>query len=85
MEQSDAIGIDSRDWKAVGNVVAERRWKKRPKRQVLGPSGWGVDAHLERKGEGTVSGLGAKIRNEVKMRVLERSGKPSGGIWGVGT
>lgn len=62
----------------------------RPKRQVLGPSGWGVGAHLDRKGEGTVSGLGAKIRNEVKMRVLERSGKPSGsesrgGIWGVGT
>lgn len=78
MEQSDAIGSDSRDWKAVGDVAAERRWKQQPKRQVLGPSGSGVDAHLERKGEGTVSGLGAKIRNQVKMRVLKRSGKPSG-------
>lgn len=36
MEQSDGVGSDSRAWKDAGNGWAERRWRMRPRRQVLG-------------------------------------------------
>lgn len=70
---------------------AERRWRRRPRRQVLGAFPGGLAWRGRERGQSVVSGRKRYSGEEIEIRVLERSGNPRGcecsrgGIWSVGT